>query len=202
MSKGQVFSLDFLIAIFLIILAIGFILQFYEFSVYNLKEEDERIELHRIGSLASNLLVSSPFIVCELTSNDESTIISFLKNCLSIKSGANPDPSWNPSISWNLSNKYAGEIAKAYIGIPENFACKIEIDAPEISGNWHIDTDCVESYTPIPENKSVFSIKRKIVIYQDNDTFKVKKSDFEDCINDSLDCKLVEGTITLWVWKE
>ena len=64
-QKGQIITLDFLISLIAITLAIGILLQFAEVKAYNEKEELQWVELTEIAETASNLLVSSPEISCE-----------------------------------------------------------------------------------------------------------------------------------------
>ena len=57
-EKGQVFSLDFIIALAVVAMTIGMTLHFYELNVYEQKEAMTRNELSLIGVTASNILLN------------------------------------------------------------------------------------------------------------------------------------------------
>ncbi len=102
-SRGQIFSLDFLLSLVLAVLAIGLVLQFFELQSYDQKDLQLRAELETIGFGASDLLVSNPDVVCILT--DTGGIQrGTLPNCLS-EGGA--------------------EITKQNLGIPTAYECSI-----------------------------------------------------------------------------
>ena len=101
MEKGQIFSLDFLISLVAVILAIGLIIQFSELNVYNKKDNQLFDETKRVAETAGNLLVGNPDIACKLKTAAGSTI-SNLSNCVVVSA-----------------------ISKNSLGIPSGYSCKI-----------------------------------------------------------------------------
>lgn len=55
-AKGQIYSLDFLIAAGLLVLAIGMLLNYYETSTYQAKEARTKNELNAIALTAGNII--------------------------------------------------------------------------------------------------------------------------------------------------
>jgi len=80
MDRGQVFSLDLVLALALLVLSIGIIFQQTELFLYNQKDLEESRSLEIIGESASNMLVFSPEIVCELVSGG--SVVDYLNNCI------------------------------------------------------------------------------------------------------------------------
>ena len=58
-QKGQLFSLDFIIAIALTVLAMGMLLHFYEIAVYGEKEAQIQNEMNLIAFTASNVMLGT-----------------------------------------------------------------------------------------------------------------------------------------------
>jgi len=170
-SKGQMFSLDLIIAISFVVLAIGLLYQQAELFHYYEKDNALQSELYRIGYNASNQLVGNPDVICPLTTQTGGTIIDYLPNCLP-SSGVTKDA-----------------ITKASLGIPDDYDCSI---TPSIS-NY-----CLSSNLP-GDASNVFSIDRNVVILNSGDS--ITKAQFEDCINSAVNCALEETTINLKVWK-
>jgi len=114
-KKGQVFSLDFLISLILIVLAIGIIIQLSEINSYETKEKQVREELEMVGGTAKNLLLTSPSIVCGIADIRDNEIIGYMNGCYCSK-----------------------PINKEFLGLPEGYNCNI-------SGNAGITTDCTDN---------------------------------------------------------
>ncbi len=64
MKKGQIFSLDFLISMVVIMAAVGLLIQATEFNTYNMKEERMYNEMRNVAKIAANLIVSSNETTC------------------------------------------------------------------------------------------------------------------------------------------
>ncbi len=181
-QKGQIFSLDVLISIVLIIVALGVAMRFFELKEYETKELMEQLELERVGSAASELLVNNPNLVCELTAVLTGTKLNSLSNCL---------------------NKNQ-QILKADLGISENsvpaqnkFDCRIEF-AYDAASQLAIG-DCT-SVVPATA-KNVFAATRKIVV---TNSKQVPKNEFNNCTDSdpATNCVVfTAGTATLKVWK-
>ncbi len=78
-KKGQIFSLDFLISLIAVTLAIGLLLQMSELKAYNEKEEAAWQKLKQLGETASRLLVNNPDIICDVDNGASDFVIS---NCI------------------------------------------------------------------------------------------------------------------------
>lgn len=195
-NKGQLFSLDLIIAIALVILAVGLLYRQAELFQYFSKDSDIQSELYRIGLNASNQLVSNPAIVCELVdAASPPNVIGYLPNCLApiINNGGNC-----PAGLQELG------ITKSSLGIPEGYDCSIDFKFGKSNEQCLIKL-CNANSSSASEN--VFSIERKIVrktaSAKDNDwkdrTFS--KADFDSCVRGSCTA-LEESSFILQVWKE
>lgn len=79
-ARGQVFTLDLIVGLVLIILAVGILLQVAERTFAQQSVQMEQDHVYQIASTASQLLVSSPEFTCNLVSG--STLLSEIPNCL------------------------------------------------------------------------------------------------------------------------
>ncbi|MFH1234779.1 MAG: hypothetical protein V1493_04165 [Candidatus Diapherotrites archaeon] len=82
-KKGQIIAIDFLFALMLVALALGYTFRIAEANDYTLKEEERYMDLQRIGTASSDLLVSSPAFVCSfptVTGNPATT--QYFPNCI------------------------------------------------------------------------------------------------------------------------
>ena len=88
-------------------------------------------------------------------------------------------------------------IDKSRLAIPDEYNCSIDVSGGGLgSNNKIIVFDCWDSSSGA---KNVYSVSRRVVVLNDNLMY-ISKADFEDCLEETS-CKLVEGTITLKVWK-
>lgn len=171
-QNGQVFSLDFLLSIVLVLLAVGIIMQFLELKTYETKEFSQQQELERIGNTAAELLVSNPAIVCELKDVAGNTI-GTLQNCLAT----------TPSL-----------LKKENLGIPSSYSCNISASGTGVV----INSDECNSILDSSTQPNIFVSTRKIVFQQAGR--QVQKSELQNCIN-GAGCSLKNGEITIKVWK-
>ena len=79
-SKGQVISLDALMALTIVMLAIGICFNVMETNSYDLKEQQLFQELKSVGNTAGNLLVSNPIITCKVV--DGAKELFSMNNCI------------------------------------------------------------------------------------------------------------------------
>ncbi len=176
-KNGQVFSLDVLISIVLIIVALGVAMRFFEIKEYETKELMEQSELERIGNTASELLVNNPDLVCELTDVRDGTILNYLSNCL---------------------NKNQN-ISKSNLAIPANYDCRIEFSFGNPITKQVAIGECQTIVQPAIKN--VFAANREIVV---TDSKQVPKNEFNNCTDSdpATNCIVfTAGTATLKVWK-
>jgi len=83
MKKGQIISLDFIMSLVLLVLAVGLVLQLSEIENYNFKDKELKDDTQIMGKTAANNLVNSPKLVCELVDfRDQNTVLSYMSNCL------------------------------------------------------------------------------------------------------------------------
>lgn len=135
MQKGQIFSLDFLIATAIAILAIGLVFQYSELQVYDLKDSQIFGETKRIAGTAGSLLAGNPAITCDLK-NSSGVKITELPNCVDSST----------------------TIAKELLGIPSSYNCSIV----PASGTLN-STECPS--TGNPSAQDFYTVQRTIVMH-------------------------------------
>ncbi|MDO8646882.1 MAG: hypothetical protein Q7R70_00510 [Candidatus Diapherotrites archaeon] len=205
-SKGQLFSLDFIIAVALIMLAIGLLYKQAELFQYSQKDDSIQSELYRIGYNASNQLVGNPATTCELVdlAGPSAGHIDYLPNCLTVSPGNIP-----PGVrhGWYKNHRTnARVILKEDLGIPEGYDCKIDFSTnPPLGGGKRIliapgNLGCNGDPLNVP---NIFSIKRSVV-FLDNSSpdglSQISKSEFNSCVTIGT-CPLKPATFSLQVWK-
>lgn len=70
MEKGQIFSLDFLLSIAVVMMALGLVLRAAELASYDWKDREIFSELKGVAENSGNLLVASPEINCRVRGID------------------------------------------------------------------------------------------------------------------------------------
>ncbi len=81
---GQIVSLDFLISIIAIVLALGILIQISELKTYDEIEEREWMELRQVSETAAARLVSNPELNCIVVKNGGENELFRMPNCLDI----------------------------------------------------------------------------------------------------------------------
>jgi len=104
MNKGQVFSLDTIIALTVLFFAIALLANSVESSQYSLNQELKFNQLKEKGVLALTALTSSPDFVCDASA---STFNTTLLNCVD-------------------QTKFDAMV-QADLGLPSNFKCNITL---------------------------------------------------------------------------
>ena len=182
-KSGQMVSIDFLISIIAVTLAIGLLIQFTETKTYNEKEELEWLELKQVAETASELLVNNPNIVCELV-DESGNHIQYLSNCIP-KRNPNPD-----------------RITKEDMGIPAGYECWIDKD--DLKLHTHNSQGCSRQ-PPGADIENVYSVTRKVIFYNKSNSQQVSKETLHICMGEITgDCAaegLEEDEFTLKVWK-
>jgi len=175
-KRGQIFSLDFLISLIALTLALGLLIQFAEIKTYNENEELQWLELKGVAETAADLLVSNPDIVCELKDEGGSPLHS-LMNCL-------------PHIN-------SLRISQQWMAISADYDCLIE--TPGAGQQLHPQSyDCKGDPTG---SENVYSVDRKVVIFNGGNRYQISKGELEDCLKSDPNCKMYEQTVRLRVWK-
>ena len=222
-SKGQLFSLDLVIALALIVLAVGLLYRNAELFQYANKDSAIQAELYRVGLNASNQLVGNPQLNCALSELGPPTgLIEFLPNCLTVdRTGNLPSGrhvGWGKTAqitkdALGIAEEKFFKIKKEVLGIPDDYSCNIEFQPPLLTPIFIDEKGCDDSYaTAGAEN--IFSIERKVVFLNKEllvgpgqpkeNSGHITKSELEDCRDDpalATPCLLMESTATLRVWK-
>ncbi|MBN1941283.1 MAG: hypothetical protein JW772_03820 [Candidatus Diapherotrites archaeon] len=179
MRKGQLFSLDLLFSLGIIILGLGMVIQFSETRAYSQKEEMLQNELNVIGDTAASLLISNPDIICELE-DGSGNIIAYLDNCI------NED---------KIDDLEGTGVLGEALGIPLGY----DFGIYRTNGNQLIygnPPDIDPMHTP----KNVFAEIRTIATLK-NPQLTFEKSDFEDCLRNAANCRIEqerEWTVAVW----
>jgi|TARA_B100002003_G_scaffold212685_1_gene209964 hypothetical protein len=196
-EKGQIMTIDFLISVAAVTLAIGLMIQFAEIKTYNEKDDIAWLELKEIAESAADRLVGSPEIVCELVDTYDETTSSYypsmndagilrigsLDNCI-------------PKI-----NAVGHRIEKADLGIPAGYDCDIDNDA--VSAET-LQTGCADN---LPADTDYYSVTKKVVLLtgtgNPENKNRVAKVDWENCRGNTTvgSCTLEESDTILKVWK-
>jgi hypothetical protein len=180
----------------MIFLAFGTVTVFYELNSYNQKQEMERNALKMVGDTAAQLMVSSPTTICEVV-DDKNTdhTLFYLQNCLSKTQGPPPQaPAWG-----RRRKNQAKGIWKTFIGVPADYDCSISVESIGLGSNEAIATDCDSDSS---NARNVYSVTKKIVVLNIQKQYWLTKSKFIECRNKDPNCVLVDGNITIMVWKK
>ncbi len=207
-SRGQVFSLDFVLAATLSLFLLAMVFQYSELVQYSVKEKQLTEELYSVGTRASLLLSSNPSLNCLLVEDDtDDKVITHLSDCLTIRFKPLGDPDAQcPSGRQTTEDGFV--VSKQALGIPTGFDCSLsgsgefEDQLPKSQG---VVSDC--RGTP-PEGESVFSVEKNTVVFINPTSgllcgdSTISKADFLACVDNSDLCVLERATILLKVWKE
>ena len=210
-QKGQIFSLDLLISVVLVVIAISIAMQFLELKQLEAKESSEQAELERVGNTAAELLVNSPDIVCDIAERDQPnpTVLSLLSNCITVADpNATPQGQYFPKNWgkgwWDSSGRNVRGLkfsSKQALGIPDNYKCLILIrDAADPSLVYDFTTECTDD---IPqEQNNYFSANRNIVFSKSTGGYLTKFGVSVCMTGDPTNCPFVKAIADLKVWKE
>jgi len=215
MKKGQLVSLDFIMSLILVVLAIGLVMQISEIENYNFKDKELKDETQIIGKTAALNLINSSKTTCELVDvRDENKIISYMSNCL---------PEWAMPLAdcggtksackeldpYGTNNRAFKPILKLFLGLPENYSCYIKVTGGKASGNAELLSDCEGSAPALAKN--VYAIDLNVMIHNEviaasGKTLTVGKAELEDCIENgsgliNASCYLFPAKIKFMVWK-
>ena len=184
-QKGQVFSVDFLISIMVIVLAIGLLLNFYELSAHAQKESKINSELRSAAERAADLLVYSPDVTCELwDTGSPAQRIMYIPNCL-------------------VKANNGKELTKAKLGLG-GFNCEVSGTGEISAVNNPSDTGCRGNSTGVTE---IIVVKRMVYVTNNEaaGNERILKQEYNDCIKNG--CTASSGVIrgpyeiTLKVWR-
>jgi uncharacterized protein (UPF0333 family) len=167
-QKGQVFSLDFVVSIVLLVIVLSLAMQFLELKEVEAKEFLVQSELDAVGNTAAELLVNNPSLSCKLTNYTGTEEYGVLSNCI---------------------RETSPTITKIELGISSSYNCLIST-SPSIN----FVTEC----TGNPVNaENVFSVARKIVVLPSGDKLP-KNYLYNCIKGDSCVLVPTEVTIKVW----
>ena len=177
-SKAQIASLDFILSVVLVVVALGLVMQTIETNQYTMKEMEVHNELARIGETAADILVSHPDITCDLLESDSPyNKISDLQNC----------------IEKNTT------ITNEMMGIPTEYDCWIGFTQ---GGSGNLDfPECTNTVPNSEEN--VYSTGRLITFWEPAGGgvgARLTKNSFLNAVN-SPSGPLKERTLLIKIWK-
>jgi hypothetical protein len=173
-TKGQVFTLDFLFSVIIVVFVAGTLLNITEIKVFSDAQDTQLHKLSSVGMLASDMLVNNAPNLCELMSNDLQENLGYLNNCL-----------------------YTGvTVTKASLGLDSAYGCSITTE-PITGGQITLPTECTDTYT---ERGDAYSVKRIAVIKDGGST--VTKAELVRCMQKKADCELLPHYVMLKVWEK
>lgn len=183
MKRGQILTLDLILSLILVFMAIGLMMHYMELNVNSMKDEEMMKELEIIGLAASERLVSSPEIICQLHEKAPPNPIEgyFLPNC--------------------IYKKTFRELTREDLGIPEGYGCELTIDILGLNNN----EDCAvgnSDASPIEDAENVFAVQRTVFNFDAGGANRITKDVMGECITSGCAGADTEvGVVTLKVWK-
>jgi hypothetical protein len=133
-ENGQIFSLDFLISLVVVIVCLAIVLQVFELTSYDAKQQQVAREVMVIGELASERLVTDERVLCQ------------------VSDGFNPLPGFE--LVNCLDTNRLTALNKGLIGIPASFSCNVA--GVTLSG-------CTDG-SPPNTAQNVFEIERRVIL--------------------------------------
>lgn len=128
MNRGQIISLDSVIALIIVMLSLGIVFNVMEIHSYNLKEEQLFEEISSVGKTASALLVSNPDFICKVNAGEKE--LFSMNNCI--------------DSSKNITKEYLGIDGQKYnCELTTNAAIQLKTtcnDSPEQAENIYSET--------------------------------------------------------------
>jgi len=192
-EKGQVFTVDFIISISIVMLALGIGLQLNELNFYASNEDESYARLESIGRVASDLLVMHPKLNCPVVSITDDSNIDHLPNtwCVTkVKAEFQSDLTVEP-------------ITERDLGIPGKYRCRLEIDPDTYTIETTLDLGtvdfCRDSLPLLEDTNYMFTSDRIILLANDND---VKESEVWNCRIGGGGCVFSKAVLTLHVWRD
>lgn len=181
-QRGQIWSLDVVLAAVLFTLAIGLILSQTELNVFNSQQERNMRELHAMALLGSTSLTASPEIL----------ITSPSSQVENIRCGPSPDGwSYDYDLSWmpNCIVDRPGTLTGASLGLPPGFDVRVEADA--LGSSLLLTTNS----PAIPTADPYVSITRRVLVLDAS----AGAVEFHGCMeNDPCVGSMRDVTITVW----
>jgi len=189
-TKAQLFSVDFIFSIILVVLAVGTILNVAELRAFSGMQDAKAYKLKAVGDIASDLLVNNEDSICMLyKSPPQPSELGSLPNCFSAQ-GSN--------------------ISKSSLGLASDYECRLSVELiqgytygtqPDLAA-FRNRFGCT-STLPLSPARSVYSSKRQVVIRDTSDPGnprRVPQADLSSCMSGGS-CPLVPYYLVLEVWE-
>lgn len=186
-SRGQLWSLDVVLAGVLFTLAVGLILSQTELNVFSSQQERNMRELQTVALMASNALTSQADLSVSPFGSPEN--IRCGPNFQTTLSSPIPRGwSYDYDLSWmeNCFIDRAAVLTPASLGMPAGFGVQVSIP----SGGAPL---LLSTATP-PVNVPIARVTRKMLIFPSH----VGAVEFRQCLDGGCANKLVDVTVSVW----
>lgn len=174
--KGQMFTVDLVFSLILLMLALGYVFRIAEANNYKMKEDELFMDLQRIGTAASERLVSNPDFICK------------------VDFGAGSVPFFNCIVGNRVSGADRGDL-----GIPNGYA--FELLRKDGAVFNHIAGGNAPLFDPDnPRAQNLYSETRKVLYFSGgNDP---TKSQIDVCMDPLQGCSGEEKYLMVKVWRQ
>lgn len=179
-AKGQLFSLDIILAAVIFTLALGLLLGQSELWISSQHQARETNELHAVALLVSNAVTSKPV----LTANDGTSNVNL--RCTPPEWAAHQDISWVENCVWFDSTKNYSMTA-AGLGIPPGYGFRIAFTNPNF---------VIPAAQTIPTGKAFQTIDRNMLVFTSNPSITTITNCFK------MGCAANIQTVHVSVWRE
>lgn len=183
--KGQLFSLDVVLAAVIFTLALGLIVNQSELWVLNSQSQRENQELHNYLVLASNALVSKPELWASVAGSSAVNL-----RCVPNEWKLHNDYSWVENCMWRVTSPATVYVLPPQeLGLPSNYLYQLRI------GINPIPIYPTSSATVIPFNQPIQTLDRDMLVFDSNPS----ALQISTCLN--AGCPLNIQTVQLTIWK-
>ena len=174
--KGQIFTLDLVFSLILLMLALGYVFRIAEANNYKMKEDELFTDLQRIGTAASERLVSHPDFICK------------------VDFGAGSVPFFNCSVGDRVSGADKDSLA-----IPDGYA--FELLRKDGAVFNHIAGDNAPLFDPDnPRAQNIYSETRQVLYFSGG--ADPTKAQIDRCMNPPQVCNGEKKYLMVKVWKQ
>jgi len=182
--KGQLFSLDFLFSVIVVVFAVGIVLNTAQFKSFAGMQDAEMNKIRQMGDLASDMLVNGPHI-CDLVSiGGTPTDLGNLNNC--------------------LSTNASKQITKGALGLTDDYGCSIELryiidyDYGGVDHRAGIAANILNCDDSFPDDRQIYSSSRLVVV---SNLAAINKAQLADCMSGSCGAVLRPYNLVISVWE-
>lgn len=186
MEKGAIFSLDFLLSVVLVMLAVGLVMKTLELTTYSQKEEILNQELKKVAENTGNVFVSDPSINCNVTE-----LSIKLMNCI--------DTTVLPSITnWRKEVGLPDDFDAAIVGLgPPASVPPILIGGAGMTILYDPITGEIVGQDPEPDN---FEEVKRAIVTRSVVPNTIAKGEYNN--KTLLATNSIERVVTIRVWRK